>query len=456
MSFTRRCIGLTTGILVAGAVIFSSPVFSQEKKEIVFLSQEEDPVSISAYKELVKKFESENPNIKIKYVIAGATEVIARAATAVPAGKVDVVQPHPTMALELAHHGLLLKLNDIVERFGGEETFPHLSLLKLEGNVYGVPFAGGARTLWYRKDLFKKYGILAPETWNELVTATNKLCLDTDGDGEKDLYGIAIPAGTNPSTHTWFQHFLFQGGSELLNKDLEVVFDNPRSVETMKFYTDLCKNAPPGVMSYSWFEPLQIFLARKAAVTCRGGRMFGQVYEQAPDLVGKIDTLPFLKGHMRAIMTDYSIYSIASNTKHPSIAKKWTEFLLKGENNVKILLTVPGHLYPTTPAQERELFSSGNPIVEADDFAHIMWKNFIAVDKYGQSKMLNVGGIDWKNRKIDTTGIANPYLSPIEGKNIIPKAVQQVLLGKSTPEEAVEWAAAEMKKVVAEAQKSRK
>lgn len=453
MTFSRRRIGLVTGIIVVGMLVFSFPAFSQEKVEITFLSQEEDPASVKAYKELVKKFEKENPNIKIRYLITGVEEVIGKVATAVPAGKLDMFQPHPTMALELAKKGFLLPLDDVAEKFGGEQVFPPLSVMKVNGKAYGLPFSGGARTLWYRTDLFKKYGIMAPETWDELVTAVKKLSLDTDGDGKKDLYGIAIPAGRNTATHAWFQHFLYQGGSQMFNENLEVVFDNPYSVETMKFYTELVKQAPPGAINYSWFEPLQVFLSGKSAVTARGGRMFGKIYRDVPDLLGKVDTLQFLKGRMRAVMTDYSIYSAAANTKHPEATKKWIEFLLKGENNLKVLLTVPGHLYPTTPEQEKEFFESGNPIIEADDFAHIMWKNFAAARKYGQSIMLNTGGIDMENRKIVYTGVVNPYLSAVEAKDIIPKAVQRVLFGESTPNEAVEWAAEKMREVVAEAKK---
>jgi len=450
-SFGRRYKGIIMGIIIAGILTFSFPVFSQEKVEIAFLSQEEDPATVKVYKKLIEKFESENPNIKIRYLIAGVTEVIGKVATAVPAGKIDVFQPSPEMAFKLAQEGFLLPLNDVVEKLGGKQSFPQFSIMEMEGKFYGVPFAGGARTLWYRRDLFKKYGIVPPMTWDEMATVVEKLCLDTDGDGKKDLYGIGIPAGRNVATDFWFRHFLYQGGSQVFDRDLQIVFDNPYTVETMKFYVQLCKNAPPGVLNYSWFEPLQVFLAGKAAITCRGGRIFGKVYRDVPDLIGKVDTLQFLKGRMRCVMVDYSMYSAAGNTKHPEAAKKWIEFLLEGRNNVRILLTVPGHLYPTTPEQEKAFFESGNEIIEADDFAYIMWKNFIAVKKYGYYPILNAGGIDMEDCKLVATGVPNPYLSVIVAKNIIPEAVQEVLLGESTPEEAVEKAAEKMKKALMEA-----
>lgn len=453
MSSGRKSIKLITGLIMVGMLILSFPAFSQEKAEIKFLSQEGDIATIEAYKKLIKKFESENPNVKVHYQITGVTAVIEKVATAVPAGNLDVFQPAAPMAVELAKKGLLFPMEELIEKFGGEQAFPPSSLIKWNGKAYSVPFAGGARAVWYRKDLFKKYGVAPSETWDELLTAVDKLCLDTDGDGKKDLYGIAIPAGQNEATSMWFIHFLYQGASQVFNKDLEIVFDNPHTVEAVKFYVELCRNSPPGTINYSWFEPLQAFLSGKAAVTCRGGRIFGKVYRDMPDFVGKVDTLQFLKGRMRAVEVDYSPYSMASNTKYPEMSKKFIEFLLKGENNLEILLTVPGHLYPTTAEQEREFFASENEIVKTDDFAYIMWKNFAAVRKYGQSFILNAGGIDMENCKIVSTGVANPYMNNVLTKNIIPEAIQNVLLGKMSAEEAVKLAAEKMEKVVAEAKK---
>ncbi len=312
MSFSRKNIKLITGLIMVGMLIFSFPAFSQKKAEIRFLSQEGDLVTMEVYKKLIKKFESENPNVKVHYQITGVTAVIEKVATAVPAGNLDVFQPSPPMALEFAKNGFLSPLEELIEEFGGEQAFPQSSLIKWNGKAYSVPFAGGARTVWYRKDLFKKYGIAPSETWDELLIAVNKLYLDTDGDGKKDFYGMAIPAGQNEATSMWFIHFLYQGASQVFNKDLEIVFDNPNSVEAMEFYVELCRNSPPGTINYSWFEPLQAFLSGKAAVTCRGGRMFGKVYRDMPDFIGKVDTLQFLKGRMRAVEVDYSTYSIAS------------------------------------------------------------------------------------------------------------------------------------------------
>ena len=58
------------------------------------------------------------------------------------------------------------------------------------GNVYGVPWFGGVRGIWYRTDQFKAAGITStPTTWAELVADAKKLMAKYPG-----TYGIGAPS----------------------------------------------------------------------------------------------------------------------------------------------------------------------------------------------------------------------------------------------------------------------
>ncbi len=59
-----------------------------------------------------------------------------------------------------------------------------------DGNVYAVPWFGGVRGIWYRKDWFAKAGITAtPTTWAGLVADAKKLMAKFPG-----TYGIGAPS----------------------------------------------------------------------------------------------------------------------------------------------------------------------------------------------------------------------------------------------------------------------
>jgi ABC-type glycerol-3-phosphate transport system substrate-binding protein len=58
------------------------------------------------------------------------------------------------------------------------------------GNIYGVPWFGGVRGIWYRKDQFKAAGITStPTTWPELVADAQKLMKKFPG-----TYGLGAPS----------------------------------------------------------------------------------------------------------------------------------------------------------------------------------------------------------------------------------------------------------------------
>ena len=58
------------------------------------------------------------------------------------------------------------------------------------GSVYGVPWFGGVRGIWYRTDEFKAAGITSPPaTWAQLVTDAQKLMAKNPG-----TYGIGAPS----------------------------------------------------------------------------------------------------------------------------------------------------------------------------------------------------------------------------------------------------------------------
>jgi ABC-type glycerol-3-phosphate transport system substrate-binding protein len=58
------------------------------------------------------------------------------------------------------------------------------------GNTYAVPWFGGVRGIWYRKDQFKAAGITStPTTWAELVSDAQKLMAKYPG-----TYGIGAPS----------------------------------------------------------------------------------------------------------------------------------------------------------------------------------------------------------------------------------------------------------------------
>lgn len=50
-----------------------------------------------------------------------------------------------------------------------------LAPLRINGKLYGLPYNTNARAMVYRKDLFEKYNLSVPQTWEELIQTARKI-----------------------------------------------------------------------------------------------------------------------------------------------------------------------------------------------------------------------------------------------------------------------------------------
>ena len=146
------------------------------------------------------------------------------------------------------------------------------------GKLYSLPIYNHAGALVYRKDLFEKYNIKVPRTIEELAEAAKKLTLDTDGDGQIDIYGIAGRArkGEEPAIiasgfawaygGTWFEGNP-TSGPEIKAMKAKPAFDSPEFIAGIKAYVNLLRNyGPPGEPNFSWVESAGAVAAGKAAM----------------------------------------------------------------------------------------------------------------------------------------------------------------------------------------------
>ncbi len=83
-------------------------------------------------------------------------------------------------------------------------------------SVYAIPVDGGPMAMIYRADIFKKYGIAIPTTWDEYAAAAQKL-KDAGGPFMGD-FGSNVPA--------WFTALMTQNGQTAWNYDSS----NPQSI----------------------------------------------------------------------------------------------------------------------------------------------------------------------------------------------------------------------------------
>ncbi|MFV0138184.1 ABC transporter substrate-binding protein [Streptomyces sp. HMX87] len=175
----------------------------------------EKPVEITYWswqpgtKEMTEEFNRTHKTIRVVHseIPAGLNGGYDKIAKAVKAGNApDVVNAEYQAIPDLVTQGLL---RDSTAELGETvKSAPESvrGLVTLGGKTWGAPFDVGPQTLYYRTDLFEKYGVEVPRTWDEFRTAAEKVksaskgearILDFWGDDVATWAGLAQQAGAH-------------------------------------------------------------------------------------------------------------------------------------------------------------------------------------------------------------------------------------------------------------------
>ncbi|MDD1783136.1 ABC transporter substrate-binding protein [Enterovibrio sp. ZSDZ35] len=144
---------------------------------LVINSDASDPAPKKAWAEVIEKFEQEYPDIDVKYNLydheAYKTTIRNWLVTSPP----DVVFWYAGNRMKtFVDRGLFEDVSGLWKDNGMLEDFSSAKpAMTVDGKQYGVPYTYYQWGIYYRKDVFAKYGIAVPKTWDELVAAAKKL-----------------------------------------------------------------------------------------------------------------------------------------------------------------------------------------------------------------------------------------------------------------------------------------
>ena len=127
----------------------------------------------------VAAFEKEFPNVKVNYVNAGTNkDEYTKLQNAIKAGSgaPDVAQIEYYALPQFGLTGSLVDVSQYGFRsFEADYTASTWSSVQVAGGLFGLPQDSGPMALFYNKEVFTKYGIEVPKTWDDYVAAAKKL-----------------------------------------------------------------------------------------------------------------------------------------------------------------------------------------------------------------------------------------------------------------------------------------
>lgn len=224
---------------------------------------------------IVADFESANPDIDVNAIYAGNyNDARVKALAALQSGEpaqlsvMFSIDVHELMDLDA-----IVPFDDVVgtqeEKDWLNSFYPALMENgKVDGKTYGVPFQRSTIVMYYNKDMFRAAGLdpeKPPTTWEELAEMGAALTTK-NAEGKVEQWGAMIPSTGYP--YWMFGALTKQQGEVLMNQEgNEAYFNKPKVIDALNFWKDLgSKHAVMPEGTIEWGTLRQNFLEQKTAI----------------------------------------------------------------------------------------------------------------------------------------------------------------------------------------------
>ncbi len=242
-------------------------------------------------------------------------------------GGPDVATWKLTSTPLFVNNNLLANLNPYLENWEGysdieENMFNVMKDASGTEEVYVMPWNVQVLYVYYRPSYFEKAGVEVPTTYEEFLTAIEKLTMDTDGDGKIDVYGFGMRGGKG-GQEPWGSFIHGEGGNFA---DLT----STEAVQGMQDFIDIYKNGyvPPTAISDGFNEIIANFQSGLTAMTIHHTGSSAQMEEIFGDDVSAF-AFPAGKGQWTSMGDTETV--IFESCENKEAAFEWVSYLATGE-----------------------------------------------------------------------------------------------------------------------------
>lgn len=355
---------------------------------------------------VIDEFESQNPDIKIKWVDVPFSEGEKRTlASVLSDNPPDLVNLNPDFSATLAHKGALYELPEQSTKQFNTEI---LNSLKYNGKIYSIPWYATSAVTIFNKDLLQKSGIPIPSTYSEIAQAAPIVRSKTGA-------YIMLPNVTENDTMLKILNKYGVADSNLLNTEKAVnVFD-------MFKYLYMNDLIPKESVTMTLQESLEKYMAGNIVLIGAGANFLNMIRENAPSTYAKTDVAPQIRGVLG--QNDFSLmnFVIPLRARHKDEALRFALFLTNEKNQLEL-------------AKLTNVLAVNQKALQNDFYTKYDQKDLMAKARVISARQLN---------KIEP--VYRTQKGQKEINNIINSAVQEVLLDKGSTESILNRAAKDWK-----------
>lgn len=341
---------------------------------------------------MIKEFEIENPDIKIRWIDVPFSEGEKRTlASVLSDNPPDLINLNPDFSATLAQKGTLSEIPaEKVTQFNDGI----IESLKYNGKLYSVPWYATSAVTIYNKSLVEKAGISVPKTFGELKLSAPVV-------REKTNAYIFLPNITENDTMLRILNKYGINSYENINSD--------KSVEVFDMFRELYRKnlIPKESITQTHREALEKYMSGNIVVFQAGANFLNMIKENAPQTYSVTDVAPQLTGEIG--QNDFSLmnFVIPLRAKNKEEALKFALFLTNKENQLEL-------------AKLTNVIAVNKSALDDDFYTKYDGHDLMAKARVISAKQLN---------KLEPVLKSNRNQKDIN--NLINSAVQAILLDKS-------------------------
>jgi multiple sugar transport system substrate-binding protein len=306
--------------------------------ELVLNTDQSDPAPKAAFEALVKGFEAENPDVKVKLNTFDHEGFKTSIRNFLSAEAPDLVTWYAGNRMApFVNAGLFEDVSDVWVKEGLSDKLKSADAsMTINGKKWGVPYTYYQWGIYYRKDIFAKLGIAEPKSWKELVDASAKL-------KAAKITPFAIGTKQSWPTGGWFDYLDLRVNGYEFHMDLtagKVPYTDKRVQAVFDKWDELVK---PGYFlanhqSYMWQEALPSFVKGESAMYLMGNFAIAPMKEAGlkEDQIGFMVFPPITPGVARSEDAPTDTLHIPAKAKNKADARKFLAYLAKASTQTKV------------------------------------------------------------------------------------------------------------------------
>lgn len=160
------------------------------------------------------------------------------------------------------------------------------------GALFALPYVGNSQLFFYRGDLFQKYNLKEPATWDDVLTAARTISeRELNGaPGGGKIYGYVMRAAQGNAAVADFMPIFWAFGGEMFDQAGQPTVNSAEGVAALKLMIELGKYSPPGYPGFNADEVGAHLLQGTAAMSINWPAWIGSLSDPARSkVVGKME-----------------------------------------------------------------------------------------------------------------------------------------------------------------------